>query len=91
MKTRLPHFLSRISFLLALAGAFIGVVIGFSNGDELGWSLLRGAFLFVAFGLMSRWFMGSIAKAWLESRLESLQTPTTNTLKKTDTRPALSR
>jgi hypothetical protein len=90
MKTRVPAFISRLSFLLALAGAFVGVLIGFNNGDELGWALLRGAFLFIAFGIITRWWLGNMAKAWLESRLESLQTPTTKT-KPTDVRPALGR
>src|SRR5271155_2282979 len=89
MKTRLPHFISRISFLLALTGAFIGVLIGFNNGDDLGWSLLRGAFLFLAFGIMARWWLGSMAKAWLESRLEALQ-PAAKT-KTSDNRPAMGR
>jgi hypothetical protein len=62
-----------VSFLLALMGAFIGVLIGWNNGDELGWSLLRGAVLFLAFGLIGRWWLGSMAKAWLECRLESIQ------------------
>lgn len=89
MKTKVPHFISRLSFLLALAGAFIGVLIGFNNGDELGWSLLRGAFLFLAFGIMTRWWLGNMAKAWLESRLESLQSPVKT--KPADHRPALGR
>ena len=90
MKTKIPPFISRLSFLLALAGAFIGVLIGFNNGDELGWALLRGAFLFLAFGVIARWWLGNMAKAWLESRLESLQT---NTKPKTtpETRPAMGR
>lgn len=74
MKSNVPPFILRISFLLALTGAFIGVLIGWNNGDELGWALLRGAFLFLAFGIMSRWWLGTMAKAWLESRLEALQT-----------------
>ena len=73
MKTKVPPFILRVSFLLALTGGFIGVLIGYNNGDELGWSLLRGAILFLVFGCMSRWWLGSMAKAWLESRLESLQ------------------
>jgi len=90
MKTKTPHFISQLSFLLALAGAFIGVLIGFNNGDELGWALLRGAFLFLAFGIMSRWWLGNMAKAWLESRLESLQTPV-KTKPADHARPALGR
>ena len=90
MKTRVPSFISRLSFLLALAGAFVGVLIGFNNGDELGWALLRGAFLFIAFGIITRWWLGNMAKAWLESRLESLQTPNPKT-KTADVRPALGR
>jgi len=73
MRTNVPPFILRVSFLLALTGGFIGVLIGFNNGDELGWSLLRGAVLFLAFGSMARWWLGTMAKAWLESRLESLQ------------------
>jgi hypothetical protein len=73
MKTKVPPFILRISFLLALTGAFIGVLIGYNNGDELGWSLLRGAFLFLTFGIIARWWLGSMAKAWLESRLETIQ------------------
>jgi len=73
MRTNVPPFILRVSFLLALAGGFIGVLIGFNNGDELGWSLLRGAVLFLAFGGMARWWLAAMAKAWLESRLESLQ------------------
>ena len=87
MKTKLPPFLSRLSLLMALIGAFIAVLIGFANGDDLGWSLLRGALLFLAFGVMGRWWLGAMAKAWLESRLESLQ-PTRKTA---DVRPALGR
>ena len=60
--------------LLALTGGFIGVAISYNNGDALGWSLLRGAILFLVFGIVSRWWLGSMAKAWLESRLEALQT-----------------
>ena len=86
MKTKVPPFILRVSFLIALTGAFIGVLIGYQNGDEIGWSLLRGAILFMAFGVIARWWLGSMAKAWLESRLESLQTKT-----KTETRPALGR
>jgi hypothetical protein len=74
MKTNIPPSLVRISFLLALAGGFIGVLISWNNGDELGWSLLRGAILFLAFGAIGRWWLATMAKAWLESRLESLQT-----------------
>jgi hypothetical protein len=59
--------------LLGLIGGFIGVAISYNNGDEIGWSLLRGATLFVVFGVVSRWWLGSMAKAWLESRLEALQ------------------
>jgi hypothetical protein len=90
MKTNLPPFISRLSFLLALVGAFIGVVIGLSNGDEIGWAFLRGACLFLAFGIMTRWWLGSVAKAWLESRLESLQSTAKNT-KTNEPRPALGR
>ncbi len=91
MKTNLPPFISRLSFLLALTGAFIGVVIGLSNGDEIGWAFMRGACLFIAFGIMTRWWLGNMAKAWLESRLESLQTPTKTTKTHPETRPALGR
>jgi hypothetical protein len=73
MRTHIPPFILRVSFLLALTGGFIGVLIGWNNGDELGWSLLRGALLFLAFGSIARWWLGTMAKAWLESRLESLQ------------------
>jgi hypothetical protein len=76
MKTKVPPFILRVSFLLALTGAFIGVLIGWNNGDELGWSLLRGAILFLTFGTIARWWLGTMAKAWLESRLESLQAKT---------------
>ena len=76
MKTNIPPFILRVSFLLALTGGFIGVLIGWNNGDELGWSLLRGAILFLAFGTIAKWWLGTMAKAWLESRLESLQTAT---------------
>ena len=58
--------------MLALVGGFIGVAISYNNGDALGWSLLRGVILFVAFGVVSRWWLGSMAKAWLESRLEAI-------------------
>ena len=87
MKTKVPPFILRVSFLLALTGGFIGVLIGFNNGDELGWALLRGAFLFLVFGIIARWWLGSMAKAWLESRLESLQMKS----KTAETRPALGR
>ncbi len=76
MRTKVPPFISRVSFLAALLGAFIGVLIGFNNGDAFGWSLMRGAVLFLAFGTITRWWLGSMAKAWLESRLESLQEKT---------------
>jgi len=76
MKTKVPPFIVRVSFLLALTGAFIGVLIGWNNGDELGWSLLRGAILFLAFGTIARWWLGTMAKAWLESRLETLHAKT---------------
>ncbi len=91
MKTKVPPFISRISFLLALVGAFIGVLIGLSNGDEIGWAFLRGTCLFLAFGIMTRWWLGSVAKAWLESRLEHLQTTTAKTTKTNEPRPALGR
>ncbi len=94
MKTKVPEFISRLSFLLALVGAFIGVIIGFNNGDAIGWALLRGAFLFLAFGIMTRWWLGCMAKAWLESRLESLQTAAASTSKTKPTnepRPAMGR
>ena len=42
-------------------------------GIQLGWSLLRGVVLFLVFGLVSRWWLASMAKMWLESRLEALQ------------------
>jgi hypothetical protein len=32
-----------------------------------------GAILFLAFGTIAKWWLGMMAKAWLESRLESLQ------------------
>jgi len=91
MKTKLPPFISRLSFLLALIGAFIGVVIGLGNGDEIGWAFLRGVCLFLAFGIMTRWWLGSMAKAWLESRLESLQTTAAKTQKTNEPRPAMGR
>jgi len=87
MRTKVPPFILRLSFLLALTGAFIGVLIGFNNGDDLGWSLLRGAILFLAFGVIGRWWLGTMAKAWLESRLESLQSKN----KTADVRPAMGR
>jgi hypothetical protein len=86
MKTKAPSFISRISFLLALTGAFIGVLISWNNGDDMGWGLLRGAILFLVFGMTARWWLGTMAKAWLESRLESLQPKPKN-----ETRPALGR
>ena len=73
MRTKVPPFILRISFLLALVGGFIGVAISWNNGDEIGWSLLRGAVLFLAFGVVSRWWLATMATAWLESRLETLQ------------------
>ena len=90
MKTNVPPFILRVSFLLALSGAFIGVLIGWNNGDELGWSLLRGAVLFLAFGSIARWWLGSMAKAWLESRIESLQS-TAKTKPTNEPRPAMGR
>ena len=72
MKTSIPPFILRISLLIALVGAFIGITISWANGDEIGWSLLRGAILFLVFGIVSRWWLGSMATAWLESRLETL-------------------
>lgn len=76
MKSKVPSFISRVSFLLALTGAFIGVMIGWNNGDEMGWALMRGAVLFLIFGFIARWWLGSMAKAWLESRIETLATKT---------------
>jgi len=76
MRNKVPSFISRISLSLALVGGFLGVVISYNNGDELGWSLLRGTALFLVFGLVSRWWLGSMAKMWLESRLEALQAKT---------------
>jgi hypothetical protein len=73
MRNKVPSFISRISLSLALVGGFVGVAISYNNGDELGWSLLRGVVLFLVFGLVSRWWLGSMAKMWLESRLEALQ------------------
>jgi Zn-dependent protease with chaperone function len=87
MKTKVPPFILRVSFLLALTGGFIGVLIGWNNGDDLGWSLLRGAILFLAFGIIARWWLKSMAKAWLESRLESFQPKS----KATESRPPLGR
>jgi hypothetical protein len=72
MQTKVPSFISRISLSLALVGGFIGVAISYNNGDEIGWSLLRGAVLFLVFGFVSRWWLASMAKMWLESRLEAL-------------------
>jgi hypothetical protein len=73
MRNKVPSFISRLSLSLALVGGFVGVAISYNNGDEIGWSLLRGAFLFLAFGFVSRWWLGTMAKMWLESRLEALQ------------------
>jgi hypothetical protein len=73
MRTKVPPFIMRVSFLLALVGAFIGVAISWNNGDEIGWSLLRGSVLFLVFGVVSRWWLATMATAWLESRLETLQ------------------
>ncbi len=72
MRNKVPSFISRLSLSLALVGGFIGVAISYNNGDEIGWSLLRGTGLFLVFGLVSRWWLGSMAKLWLESRLEAL-------------------
>jgi hypothetical protein len=72
MRNKVPPFISRISMLLALTGGFIGVAISYNNGDAIGWSLLRGVILFVVFGAVSRWWLGSMATAWLESRLEAI-------------------
>ena len=88
MRTKVPHLISRVSFLLGLTTALTGVFIGFHSGNDLGWALLRGASLFLAFGIMSRWWLGNMAQAWRESRLQALQTKTTKT---TDVRPALGR
>jgi hypothetical protein len=73
MRNKVPPFILRVSFLLALVGGFIGVAISYNNGDAIGWSLLRGAILFAVFGIVSRWWLGSMAKAWLECRLEAIQ------------------
>ena len=91
MKTKLPPFISRLSFLIGLIGAFVGVLIGLGNGDEFGWALMRGVCLFLAFGILTRWWLGSMAKAWLESRLESLQTTAVKTTKTNEPRPAMGR
>ncbi len=76
MRNKVPSFISRISLSLALVGGFVGVAISYNNGDEIGWSLLRGTVLFVAFGVVSRWWLASMAKMWLESRLEALHAKT---------------
>jgi hypothetical protein len=73
MRNKVPPFILRVSLLLALVGGFIGVAISYNNGDAIGWSLLRGASLFAVFGIVSRWWLGSMAKAWLECRLEAIQ------------------
>jgi hypothetical protein len=75
-KTNVSSFIPRDSFLLALAGAFIGVLIGWNNGDEMGRALLRAAVLFLAFGSIAHWWLGSMAKAWLEGRVESITAKT---------------
>ncbi len=85
MKTKVPPFILKLSFLSALTGGLIGVLIGWNNGDELGWSLLRGAVLLLVFGSVTRWLLANMAKAWLESRLESLQVKVSKTPEK---RPA---
>jgi hypothetical protein len=73
MRNKVPGFISRLSLSLALVGGLVGVAISYNNGDEIGWSLLRGTVLFLVFGLVSRWWLASMAKLWLESRLEALQ------------------
>ena len=73
MITNSPPFIRQCSLLSALIGGFIGVLISWSDGDDLGWSLLRGALLVLAFGTVSRWWLQAMATAWLESRIESLQ------------------
>ena len=52
---------------------------------------MRGVCLFLAFGILTRWWLGSVAKAWLESRLESLQTTAVKTTKTNQLRPVLGR
>jgi hypothetical protein len=84
MRNKVPSFISRIALSLALVGGFVGVAISYNNGDAIGWSLLRGTMLFLVFGLVSRWWLASMAKMWLESRLEALQAKT-----KTAETPAL--
>ena len=76
MRAKVPPYILRVPFLLALTGGFIGVLIGWDNGDALGWSLLRGAVLLLTFESIARWWSGAMAKAWLESRLETLQAKT---------------
>ncbi len=71
-----PAFISRISCISGLVGGLLGVAISLNNGDELGWSLLRGSILIVAFSTASRWWLQSLAVAWLETRLESIQEKT---------------
>jgi hypothetical protein len=86
MRTKLPSFILRASLLSALIGGLIGVLISFNNGDALGWSLLRGAVLLLVFGYVTRWLLSNMAKAWIESRLESLQAKTKNVENRTPVR-----
>ena len=67
MRNKVPPFIVRVSFLLAVTGGFMGVLIGWTKGDELGWSLLRGALLFLAFGCISCWWLDSLAKVGWEA------------------------
>ena len=62
-----------MSCLFGLLGGLIGVMISLNNGDEIGWSLLRGAILILVFGTISRWWLEAMATAWLESRIEVLE------------------
>jgi hypothetical protein len=73
MRTKLPPFILRTSLLSAITGGLIGLFISFDDGDALGWSLLRGAVLSLVFGYVTRWCLAGMARAWIESRLESLQ------------------
>ncbi len=72
MNTKVSPVILRVAIMFVVVGASIEVALTW-NGDQLGWSLLRFAALFLALELMKRVWTGSMARAQLESRLESLR------------------
>jgi hypothetical protein len=69
----LSPLVSRTVQVAGLVGILIGLFIGSVNSDSLGWTLLRGSILGVAFAWAARRAVLSVFRAWLESKIESLR------------------